>query len=80
MRVLQQSARKTGVVAPAVTSSGRPGPKDPPPQRRHQATASPRRHRRHAVDALVVTPAGPASGRKAIVRRRAGRRGTSWAC
>jgi hypothetical protein len=78
MLVLQQSASKTGVVAPAVTSSGRPEPKDPPPQRRHQATASPRR--RHAVDALVVTPAGPASGRKAIVRRRAGRRGTSWAC
>jgi hypothetical protein len=76
MLVLQQSAGKTGVVAPAVTSSCWPGPKDPPPQGRHQATASPRRHRCHAVDALVVTPAGPASGLKAIVGHRAGHRGT----
>ena len=36
----------------------------------------PLRHRRHDVDAMVVTPAGPASGRKPSVRHRAGHRGT----
>jgi hypothetical protein len=77
MLVLQQSALKTGVLAPAVASSCRSGPKDPPPPRRHQATASPLRHRRREVDAMVVTSAGPAGGRKAVVRYRAGRRDTS---
>jgi hypothetical protein len=47
----------------------------PPPQRRHQATASPLRHRRHDVGALVVIPAGPAAGR-AVMSRRAGHRDT----
>lgn len=70
MLVLQQPTRKTGVLAPANASSCRSGPKDPPSPRRHQATASPLRHRRHDVDAMVVTPAGPAGGRKAIVRYR----------
>jgi hypothetical protein len=74
MLVLQQPALNTGALAPAIASSCWSGPKDPPPQRRHQATASPLRHRRHDVDAMVVTPAGPASGRKAIVRHRAGHR------
>jgi len=37
---------------------------------------SPLRHRRHNVDAMMVTPAGPASGRKAIVRHRTGHRDT----
>jgi len=76
MLVLQQSARKTGVLAPAIASSCRAGPKDPPPQRRHEATASLLRHRRRDVDAKVVTPAGPASGPKALVRHRAGHRDT----
>src|SRR5271157_2489419 len=75
MLVLQQSARKTGVLASAIVSSGRSGPKDPPPQRWHQATASPLR--RHEAGAMAVTPAGPASGRKAIVRHWAGHRDTS---
>ena len=70
MLVLQQSARETGVQAPAIVSSCRSGPKDPPP-------ASPLRQRCHEVDAMVVTSAGPAGGRKAIVRHRAGHRDTS---
>jgi hypothetical protein len=70
MLVLQQPARKTGVLAPAIASSCRSGPKDPPSPRRNQAKASPLRHRCHDVDATVVTPAGPAGGRKAIVRHR----------
>ena len=74
MLVLQQPALKTGILAPAIASSCRSGPKDPPPPRRLQATASPLRHRRHDIDAMVVTPAGPAGGRKAIVRHRAGHR------
>jgi hypothetical protein len=77
MLVLQQPTRKTGILAPASASSCRSGLKDPPPLRRHQATASPVRHRCHDVDAMVVTPAGPAGGRKAIVRHRAGHRDTS---
>jgi len=76
MPVLQQPARKTGVLAPAIASSCRSGPEDPPPPRRHQATASPLRHRRHDADAMVVTSAGPAGGRKAAVRHRAGHRDT----
>jgi hypothetical protein len=77
MLVLQQPALKTGVLARAIASSCRSGRKDPPPRRRHQATASPLRHRRHDVDAMVVTLAGPAGGRKAIVKDRAGYRDTS---
>ncbi len=65
MLVPQQSARKTGVLAPAIASSCRSGPKDPPPPRKHQATVSPLRRRRHDVDAMVVTSAGPAGGREA---------------
>jgi hypothetical protein len=72
MLVLQQPVLNTGALAPVIASSCWSGPKDPPPRRRHQATASPLR--RHDVDAMVVTPAGPASGRKAIVRHRAGQR------
>jgi hypothetical protein len=76
MLVLQKPARKTGVLASAIASSCRSGPKDPPPSRRHQATACPLRYQRHELDAMVVTPAGPAGGRKAIVRHRAGHRDT----
>jgi hypothetical protein len=76
MLVLQQSTLNTCLLAPAIVSSCWPGPKDPPPQRRHQATASPLRHRRHDADAMVVTSAGPAAGRKAVVRHRAGDRDT----
>jgi len=68
MLVLQQSALKTGILAPAIASSCRSGPKDPPPPRRLQATASPLRHRRHDVDAMVTTPAG---SRRAMVGYRA---------
>ena len=74
MLVLRRSALNTDVLAPAIASFCWPGPKNPPPQRRHQATASPLRH--HDVDAMMVTPAGPASGRKAIVRHRTGHRDT----
>jgi hypothetical protein len=73
MLVLQQPARKTGVLAAALASC-RSRPKDPPSPRRNQATASPLWHRRHDVDAMVVTPAGPTGGRKAILRHRAGHR------
>lgn len=69
-----QPALETGILAPAIASSCRSGPKDLPPPRRLQATASPLRHRRHDVDAMVVTPAGPAGDQKAIVRHRAGHR------
>lgn len=72
MLVLQRCALNTGVLAPVSASSCWSGPKDSPLQRPHQATASPLRHRRHDVDAIVVTPAGPASGRTAIMRHRAG--------
>jgi hypothetical protein len=74
MLVLQQSTLNTCVLAPAIVSSRWPGPKDPPPLRRHQATASPLRHRRHDVEAMVASPAGPASDRTAIVKYRAGHR------
>ena len=76
MFVLRGSALNAGVLAPAIASFCWPGPKNPPPQRRHQATGSPLRHRRPNVDAMMVTPAGPARGRKAIVRHRTGRRDT----
>ena len=73
MLVFQQPALKTGVLAPAIASSCRSGPKDPPPPGGHQATASQLWHRRHDVDAMVATPAG---GRRAIVGHRAGHRDT----
>jgi hypothetical protein len=68
------AGRKAGVLAPAIASSCRSGPKDPPPPRRHQATASPLRRR--DVDAMMATPAGPAGGRKAIVGHLGGHRDT----
>jgi hypothetical protein len=37
MLVFQKPALKTGVLAPAIVSSGRSGPKDPPPPGRHRA-------------------------------------------
>ena len=78
MLVLQQQrARKAGVLAPALASSCRSGPKDAPLQRRYKAMASPLRHRRHEVDAIVSASAGPAGGRKAIAKYRAGQRDTS---
>jgi hypothetical protein len=77
MLVLQQRARKAGVLAPALASSRRSGPEDAPLQRRYKAMASPLRHRRHEVDAIVVTSAGPAGGRKAIAKYRAGHQDTS---
>jgi hypothetical protein len=77
MLVLQQPALKTGVLARAITSSCWSGRRGPPLRRRHRATAAPLR--RHDVDAIVVTLAGPAGGRKAIVNDRAGYRDTSWA-
>jgi hypothetical protein len=77
MLVLQQPALKTGVLARAIASSCWSRRKDPPPRRRHQATAAPLRHRRHDVDAVVVTLAGPAGGQEAIVKDRAGYRDTS---
>jgi hypothetical protein len=77
MLVLQQRARKAGVLAPALASSCRSGPEDAPLQRRYKAMASPLRHRRHEVDAIVVTSAGPAGGRKAIAKYRAGHQDTS---
>jgi hypothetical protein len=77
MLVLQQSALKKGVLARAIASSCRSGRKDPSPRRRHQATASPLRHQRHDIDAMVVTLAGPAGGQKAIVKDRAGYGDTS---
>jgi hypothetical protein len=76
MLVLQQCAPNTSVLAPVSASSCWSGPKDLPLQRRHPATASWLRHWRHDVDATVATPAGPASGRTAIVRHRAGHRDT----
>jgi hypothetical protein len=60
---------------PSPASFCRSGPNNPPPPKRHQATAPPLRH--HDVDAMVVTPAGPASGRKPKMRHRAGHRDTS---
>ena len=77
MLVLQQPARNAGVLAPAIASSCTSGPKDPPLQRRYKAMASPLRHRRHEVDAIVVTSTGPAGGRKATAEYRAGHRDTS---
>jgi hypothetical protein len=89
MLILQQSARTTGVLAPAMASghavaafagsspglAGWPGPKDPPPLRRHQA-AFPLRRRRHGTGAMAVTAAGSVSGRKPEVRHRPGDRDT----
>jgi hypothetical protein len=77
MLVRQQPARKAGVRAPAIASSCRSGPKDPPLQRRHEARASPLRHRRHEVDAVAVRSAGAAGRRTAIARYRAGHRDAS---
>lgn len=77
MLVLQQPARKAGVLAPALASSCRSGPKDAPLQRRYKAMASSLRHRRHEVDAIVVASAGPAGGRKATAKYRAGHQDTS---
>jgi hypothetical protein len=64
MLVLQQPALKTGVLPRAIASSCWPGPKDPPPPRRHQATASPLRCQDHDAGAMVVTSARtpPAAG------------------
>jgi hypothetical protein len=72
MLVLQQPALKTGVLAPAIASSCRSGPKDLPPRRRHR-----RRRPRSGTDAMVVTLAGPAGGQEAIMKDRAGYRDTS---
>ena len=77
MLVVQQPARNAGVPAPAIASSCRSRPKDAPLQRRYKAMASPLRHPRHEVDAIVVTSAGPAGGRKAIAEYRAGHRDSS---
>jgi hypothetical protein len=77
MLVLQQPALKTGVLAPAIASSCRSGPKDLPPRRRHRRRRPPLRHRRHDVDAMVVTLAGPAGGQEAIMKDRAGCQDTS---
>jgi hypothetical protein len=89
MLVPQQSAPKTGVWAPAMASgnpvavfarpssglSGRPGPRDPSPPRRHRE-AFPFRRQRRGTGAMAVTAAGPVSGRKPEVRHRPGDRDT----
>ena len=77
MLVLQRCALNAGVLTPVSASSCWSGPEDSPLQRRYKAMASPLRRRRHDVDAMVVAPAGPASGRKPKVRYRAGHRDTS---
>jgi hypothetical protein len=89
MLVPQQSAPKTGVLAPAMASgnpaavfarpssglSAWPGPRDPSPPRRH-GEAFPCRRQRHGTGAMAVTAAGPVSGRKPEVRHRPGDRDT----
>jgi hypothetical protein len=84
---LRQSALKMGVLALAMASGhavavvagsssglpGWPGPKDPPPPRRHQA-GFPLRRQRHGTGALAVTAAGSVSGREPEARHRPGDR------
>lgn len=45
MLILQQSAQRAGVLAPAIALSCWSGPMDPPTQIRHQTAASPPGHR-----------------------------------
>jgi hypothetical protein len=90
MLVPQQSALKTGVLAPAMASgstvavfagsssglSGWPGPRDPPPPPRWHQEAFPLRRHRNGTGAMAVTAAGPVSGRRPEARHRPADRDT----